>query len=124
MPAPLEISNFKLKLLYKGRSNNRFTFNGTYEGTYVYGEERGFKSESLDYLLLPNGYRILPYEQRKFFQWAPGQGSKLLNIMYGRSSYKELMKDLVYNVNPFLALIEKSPFEGKYYPVPVIYGKE
>lgn len=101
---PEEVSNFKVKLVYKGRSCGRFKFNREYRGVYVYGVERGYKASSLDYILLSNGYRLLPYEEKKYFKWVNGVNS-ILMIMYGRVA-KYNLRDLVYSKNPFLALIE------------------
>lgn len=117
---PSEISRFKIKLIYLGRSTNRFVHGQTYEGTYVFGEERGWKAHSLDYLVLSDGYRILPYEEKRFFKWAEGQSAKLLNIMYGRGSARGCLQSLVYSKNPFLELVKNArDFGGSYYPIPV-----
>lgn len=114
-----EISYIKIKLLYIGRSNSRFTYNKEYNATYVYGTERGYKSKSLDYLLLNDGYRILPFEERRYFRWSKGQFNKLIFIVYGRPS---VIKDLIYSKNPFLSLIPKNQgFSGAYLPLPIAY---
>lgn len=115
---PEEISQFKVKLRYFGRSTQRFTFNQVYEGTYVYGEERGYKATSLDYILLPDGYRLLPWEQKRYFKWIDSI-NVVLKIMYGRN-YGNLIADLVYTNNPFLKMIKKDDsLSGAYFPVPI-----
>jgi hypothetical protein len=117
---PAEISNFKVKLRYIGRSTKRFTFSAVYEGTYAYGEERGYMASSLDYIILPDGYRILPWEQKRYFQWLDPMNIAL-KIMYGRSSIANSMRNLVYNENLFLKMIKKDPQVGTYFPVPILY---
>jgi|ERR1700677_402205 len=98
---PAEISNFKVKVKYLGRSTKRFTFNEVYEGIYVYGVERGYKAASLDYLVLPDGYRLLPWEQKCYFKQIDPV-SIVLKIIYGRNSF---WTNLVYKDNPFLMTI-------------------
>lgn len=120
MRYPGEVSKFKVKVIYIGRSTKRFVFNEIYEGTYVFGEERGWKSSSCDYLLLPDGYKITPYEEKRFFRWADGQTHKLLNIMYGRTSTRKLMQNLVYSKNPFLAMVKPDISPGTPFPIPVV----
>lgn len=123
MRYPAEISNIKFKVRYKGRSTKRFTFNEEYEVTYAYGEQRGWKASSLDYLILSDGYRILPWEEKHYWEWVGSKFSVILNIMYGRSITANSMKNLVYAENPFLKMIKKDDgFNGAYLPIPIIYG--
>lgn len=119
MKYPQERSEIRVKLKYTGRSTPIFQMGKDYEAIYIYGEERGYKASSLDYLELSNGYRICPYEQKHFWKWSDNQAHLVLKIMYGRSSMLDLMKDLVYSNNPFLKLIPKDNNPGAYIPVPL-----
>lgn len=119
MKYPAEVSDIKFKVKYIGRSTNKFTYNQDYEVTYVYGVERGYKSTSLDYLVMSDGYRILPYEERRFWKYAT-IFSVVLKILYGRQSHRELMQSLVYEDNPFLKMMPKGDFQGAYIPIPIV----
>ena len=42
----------------------------------------------------------------------------------GEEGAKEMFKSLVYSKNPWLARLPKADTTGKYYPVPIKYGKD
>lgn len=35
---------------------------------------------------------------------------------------EECLRGLVYSRNPFLGMLDKSPFSGLYFPVPIVFG--
>ena len=118
MKYPLEISNITFNIVYRGRSTSRFQFGKQYRVTYVYGEQRGCKSNSLDYHLLDSGYRVLPYEYKKYWRYEGIEAVLVLRILYGRQSTTFPLKDLVYKRNPFLTLLKNQHFS-----VPIVYDK-
>lgn len=119
MKLPEKISDIKFLVQYIGRTTPRFNHGQTYPIIYVYGPERGYKSSSLDYLLMEDGYRICPYEKRKFWKYYNVGPALGLRILYGRNYY---IKDLLYAKNPFLAMLKDSPSfcPGAPYPLPEI----
>ena len=117
---PAEISKINVKVKYVGRSTARFEYGKEYDTLYVYGVERGWKASSLDYLLMEDGYRILPWEEKRYWEHCRGSIAILLKIYYGRQSNTAMVHNLVYAENPLLKVIPKSEFHGAYYPVPLI----
>lgn len=66
------------------------------------------KGTELNYTLLfklTTGHRITPFEFKKF--WKYKNGSEGINLLYHIVYSDDLIKDLVYASNPFLAMIPK-----------------
>jgi len=97
----------KLTLVYRGRSTSKFVFGGLYRAEVVLAKARGSKSEPLDVMKLSDGYRITPYEFRKF--WKHVNVSQLLNFHFFSIYCRDMkiFEDLLYAENPFLALARK-----------------
>jgi len=114
----------RIDLVYTGRSG-RFIKNKVYTTTWTSLTRHGTKSPRM-YLFTLNGwynnYRVTPYEFKRYWEYADPYQAMNLVLLDLYSNDKECMRNLVYNNNPFLAMIEPNEYAGKYYPVPIIYN--
>jgi hypothetical protein len=89
----------------------------------VWSTSRGGTHSPIVFYLKYKGRWVSPYEMRLRWQHKDLL-SWLMNLTLKALYSGPMLKDLIYEENPFLKLIPKNDgFAGKSFPVPLIYGK-